>query len=70
MTLLVSKTGIEIEIPDVRRVDREAPRRWLSQGWRDLKENALFSIGLGVVFVVIGYLASYAVWQAPWVLQP
>jgi len=69
MTLLVSKTGIEIEIPDVRQVDPGAPYRWLSQGWHDLKDNALFSIGLGLVFVAIGYLASYAAWQAPWALM-
>lgn len=68
MTLLVSKTGIEIEIPDIRQVDRRAPFRWLARGWRDLKDNALISVGLGVAFVAVGYLASYAVWQAPWAL--
>ncbi|MCO6412838.1 MAG: DUF2189 domain-containing protein [Thiogranum sp.] len=68
MTLLISKTGIEIEIPEINRVERDAPYRWLRKGWSDLKVNPLFSIGLGIVFVAAGYLASYAVWQAPWAL--
>ena len=69
MTLLVSKTGIEIEIPDVRRVDDNAPVRWLRKGWDDIKGNAVFSIGLGILFVAIGYLATYIAWQAPWALM-
>lgn len=69
MTLLVSKTGIEIEVPDIRRIDGKAPGRWLAGGWRDLRDNTLFSIGLGILFVAIGYLASYVAWQAPWALM-
>ena len=66
MTLLVSKTGIEIEIPGIRRVDRKSPLRWLRKGWGDIRGNAGFSIGLGIIFVAIGYLATYVVWRAPW----
>ncbi len=69
MTQLVSKTGIEIKIPDIRRVDNGAPRRWLSKGWKDIKANTGFSIGLGIVFVLTGYLATYVAWQAPWALM-
>ena len=69
MTLLVSKTGIEIEIPGVRRVDRNAPKRWLAKGWDDIKANTGFSIGIGIVFVAIGYFATYIAWQAPWALM-
>ncbi|MBZ0071976.1 MAG: DUF2189 domain-containing protein [Gammaproteobacteria bacterium] len=69
MTLLVSKTGIEVEIPKIQRVAGDAPYRWLRQGWADVKINRLLSIGIGVLYVAVGYLVSYVGWQAPWALM-
>ena len=66
MTTVVSKTGVEIEIPPVNRVDRGAPRRWLARGWNDLRRNWGFSLSLGLLFVLIGYFATYEAWQYRW----
>jgi uncharacterized membrane protein len=68
MTLLVSKTGIEIEIPKIQRVGGDAPYRWLRMGWTDLRTNRLLSIGIGVIYVIVGYLVSYAALREPWAL--
>lgn len=69
MTMLVSKTGIEIEIPKTQRVADDAPYRWLRKGWTDIKTNRLLSIGIGMIYVATGYLVSYVSLQEPWALM-
>jgi uncharacterized membrane protein len=66
MTTLVSKTGVEIEIPEIHPVEAGGPRRWLARGWEDLQACAGLSLSLGLVFVAVGYAMTYLAWQESW----
>ncbi|HUL09451.1 MAG TPA: DUF2189 domain-containing protein [Candidatus Acidoferrum sp.] len=46
----------------VRRVDVEAPWRWLTAGWRDLRRVPAVSLSYGAAFVVISFLLTWGLW--------
>ncbi len=48
-------------LPHIRQVEAARPLRWLSEGWRDLRDNLGASLPYGLVFAIAGYLLlSYA----------
>lgn len=65
MDHLISKTGIEMDVPGVRHVATRAPLRWLALGWQDLRTAPLASLSYGLVFVLLGYLVIWASWESP-----
>lgn len=51
-------TIFEAHAYDVRKVDQEAPWRWLMAGWRDYRAKPGISIAYGAVFCLAGYFLS------------
>ena len=47
----------------IRKVDMEAPWRWLTAGWRDIMRVPAFSLGYGAVFSLIGYALTWGLLQ-------
>ncbi|MCW5723985.1 MAG: DUF2189 domain-containing protein [Maricaulaceae bacterium] len=43
-------------------VEKEAPWRWLAQGWADLWKAPGLSLGIGVLFVAIGFVIIAGLW--------
>jgi len=68
MHRVITRTGIELNVGDVRRVPTGAPLRWLARGWHDLRRTPLDSIGYGALFVVLAYGITALAWQAPWIV--
>ncbi len=68
MRTLTTRTGIEIELPELKRVPASAPRSWLSKGWADLRAAPVTSIAVGLLFTLGGYALTWAAWNSPWLL--
>ncbi|MHA1599136.1 MAG: DUF2189 domain-containing protein [Alphaproteobacteria bacterium] len=47
----------------IRKVDLDAPWRWLMAGWRDFLGNPVFSLVYGGVFAFIGYGLTWGLLQ-------
>lgn len=54
-----------LPIPQIHRIDRNAPLEWLRLGWRDFRQVSVTSLSIGAVLVVLGYLLTWAAWASP-----
>lgn len=52
-------------LPEIHQLSADAPHRWLRKGWSDLRANLAPSLTLGLLFVLAGYLITYASWNTP-----
>jgi uncharacterized membrane protein len=50
---------------EIHQLSSDAPYRWLKQGWTDMRANMGPSLTLGLLFVLAGYLITYASWNTP-----
>ena len=58
-------TVAEQGLPEIHELSTDAPYRWLKQGWSDMRANLGPSLTLGLLFVLAGYLITYASWNTP-----
>jgi len=68
MQRVITRTGIELDVAEVRRIPVTAPLRWLAAGWHDLWRVPIDSIGYGLLFVALAYGITALAWQAPWIV--
>ena len=57
----LSRTGVEH--PPVRRITVDAPNLWLTAGWRDFRRVPLVSLGYGTIFVAVGYVIVFGLYN-------
>jgi len=50
-------------VPEIRKIDLEAPWRWLTSGWRDFMSAPAYSLAYGAVFSLIGYALTWGLFQ-------
>ncbi|WP_170937212.1 MULTISPECIES: DUF2189 domain-containing protein [Rhodomicrobium] len=62
----LSPHGAQERAIEIRRVDLEAPWRWLSAGWRDLLRMPRISLGYGAVFSGVSLGLWVALWGLGW----
>jgi uncharacterized membrane protein len=55
-------TSFDVVVPTIRRVGLDRPWAWLAQGWRDLMAAPAISLGLGLVFALLGWALTYGLW--------
>jgi len=48
----------------MRGVSMDDPWSWLSAGWRDMQRAPLWSLGYGLVFVLVAFAGTAALWNA------
>ena len=58
-------TVAEQGLPEIHQLTADAPYRWLKQGWSDMRASRGPSLTLGFLFVLAGYLITYASWNTP-----
>lgn len=54
-----------LELPAIRKVEVNAPFKWLAAGWRDFLHMPFMSGFYGLVVVALGYAVTAASWQTP-----
>jgi uncharacterized membrane protein len=64
-TLSIKPDTRNFELPSIRRVETRHVLLWLKHGWTDLKRNWPISLGVGVLFTVLGYLLMEYAWSRP-----
>lgn len=57
--------GQSADLPEIRRVGRDRPVRWLAAGWNDLRANPVPSLAYGLLFSIAGDLILLASLQQP-----
>lgn len=54
-----------LPIPQIHRIERDAPLQWLRLGWQDLRQMPATSLGIGAVLALFGYVLTWGAWQSP-----
>jgi uncharacterized membrane protein len=59
ITILANDRALERALVEIRRVDLEAPWRWIVAGWADMKRMMPISLTYGAAFTVIALALTY-----------
>jgi len=51
--------------PEIKTITLDDPWKWLRLGWKDLTHTPLYSLGYGAIFVVLGYLIIWGLYDTP-----
>jgi uncharacterized membrane protein len=51
--------------PEIHKLSKDAPYRWMRMGWQDFRSAMWPSLSLGLLFVIAGYVITLASWNTP-----
>ncbi|MDJ0807534.1 MAG: DUF2189 domain-containing protein [Gammaproteobacteria bacterium] len=66
MAQTLDATSVDQTIrPEIHKLSKDAPYRWLRMGWQDFRSAMGPSLSLGLLFVIAGYAITMASWNTP-----
>lgn len=64
-TISIKPNTHNIDLPVIRRVETGHVLLWLKHGWKDLLRTWPASLGIGILFTLLGYLLMEYAWSRP-----